>query len=281
MLTLLCALAAAGPGRGQDLSDGPSALWREPLRSPALDALVRGIRPAADNSPAGKTPRIRLFGMPTGYLSDPLGLNADDDPPATEPASKPASDLDLLALARIQVAVGQDNPFFDYRRTGEPGGVGYYRLHSQVQLLDTGTTSLSVGMQAVTPAGLESGGLSDGPTVLSPTLALFQELGGGTAVHGFVGKHILADPARGSDSLNRSLQYGMAVQCPVPGLNAGADQGVYVFVEALGRYPLEGEPSQRRPSWEVLPGIHWRVADNCWMSIGGSRYSMLTCSWQF
>jgi hypothetical protein len=58
---------------------------------------------------------------------------------------------------------------------------------------------------------------------------------------------------------------------------------MYLFFQALGRYRYDGDPSSQRRTgtWELVPGIHWRMGDNCWMSLGASRFSLLTCSWQF
>src|SRR5207302_168063 len=111
---------------------------------------------------AGRAPRFRLFRMMPGFLSDPPGLDSGDDQLAPgEPSSSLLSNKDTESVARIQVALGGDNPFFDYRWRGDPGGVGYYRMHSQLQLLDSGSTSLCLNCQAFTPAGLESGGAGD------------------------------------------------------------------------------------------------------------------------
>src|SRR5262249_37217194 len=161
-------------------------------------------------------------------------------------------------------------------------GIGYYRVHSQVQVFDSRTTTVAVGLKAFAPAGAESGGLANGPPVLSPTLSLFQDLGWGTGLHGFVGQHIHA-AAGWTDSLDTRGQYGMAWHCAAPGLSAGPDRGLFLFVEALGRFRYDGDVvgPGRANVWEVVPGVHWRVADSCWLSVGASRLSMITCSWKF
>ncbi len=220
--------------------------------------------------------------MPSAYPNDPVGLELDNDPTMNE------VDRDSMADARLKVAVGTDNPFFDFRKPGDPGGVGFYRLHSQVLLFDNQRTGLSMGLQAVTPAGLEAEGVSDGPTVLSPNFAWFHEIANGTAIQGFVGKHLRAN-SRWSDSLERHINCGVALQSPFPGTDS---RNAYLFLEALGRYRIEGDSSQR-PSlnWDLLPGIHWRLGDNWWMSGGilmplglprpEARLWQITCSWQF
>ena len=95
-----------------------------------------------------------------------------------------------------------------------------------------------------------------------------------------------------TDGLARSLHYGIALQRPL-GLDPfGTGSSVHLFVEALGRsrffaYGTESPSS----SWEVLPGLHWRVGDNCWMSGGvivplnnqhfDPGLVQITCWWKF
>ena len=77
--------------------------------------------------------------MPTGFLCDPLGIDPDNDPPAADAdATAPVGgSLDSVNLP-VQFGMGSDNPFFDFRRPGDPGGVGYYKVHTQLQLFDCG-----------------------------------------------------------------------------------------------------------------------------------------------
>jgi hypothetical protein len=177
--------------------------------------------------------------------------------------------------------MGLDNPFFDYRRPTDPCGVGNYKLDSQFQVMDCGATSVCLGLQAVTPAGLEAGGLADGPTVLRPAVAMFQEIGDAAALHGFVSGQIRTH-AGWTDELQSGLEYGMALQCAVPGLCNGP-QGLHFFVEALGRYRSDpADQGQNKPAtWEIIPGIHWRMGERWWVSVGAARTSVLTCSWRF
>jgi hypothetical protein len=260
-----------GAARGQAGQPEPD-FTRPSLLENAWTAVLR----ADESAPATRVPRVRLFHMPAGFLSEPVGLDSGDSPP--DPTTlPPPPDPGFL-----QVTMGMDNPFFDYRRPDDPGGVGYYKVDSQVQLLDKGNTCLCVGLQAVTPAGLESGGLADGPTVLRPAVAVFQELGDAAALHGFVAGQIRTH-AGWTDELESGIQYGMAVQCAVPGLCNGPRQGVHVFVEALGRYRGETtDPSPARPmTWEIIPGVHWRVGERWWVSVGAARTSLLTCCWRY
>jgi len=94
-----------------------------------------------DSGPSSRPDRFQLFRMPTGFLSTPVGLDTDDDDSSENPTlTSPGTGQD-----RIQVAVGQDNPFFDFRYRGDPGGYGYYRLHAQYQLVDSNGGGLSLG----------------------------------------------------------------------------------------------------------------------------------------
>jgi hypothetical protein len=288
LLVIGCVVAA--PVRGSDWPRfDPTA---DPLLSP-YDPALWGPAPA-DADPGGRASRLRLFRMPTGFLSEPLRISRTDRAPAdrdpvpaapTAPAEADAGDN------RMQFAAGQDNPFFDVQRPGDPGGVGFWRYNTQVQLVDTGSTSCTLALEAVRPAGLEFDGLKEGPTVVTPAVALFHEVTDGLALQGFVGQNVYAS-ARWTDSLDRNLEYGMAVQAPVPTAGGEAARNLFVFLEALGRYRYEpptvatGDPSV---AWDLLPGLHWRGAENWWLSggvvvpLGESRGNLwqISCSVQF
>jgi hypothetical protein len=247
------------------------------------------------DSQVGRPSRFLLFGMPTGYLKDPVGLDLDAESPpgaTSNPFTANADD----GFNWLQVNVGSDNPFFDFRRPGDPGGVGYYRMSSQLQLLDTGKAGLNVALAAATPAGLEAEGVANGPTFFSPAVACYQELGQGTTLQAFVGKHMRAN-SRFGDGFGHSIQYGVAAQHALPDLpflsSSNPNHGMFVFVEALGRYRNTWDDrviSQRCPL-ELLPGLHLRMTENWWMSCGllvplsaprpESRLWQLTCSWRF
>jgi hypothetical protein len=84
----------------------------------------------------------------------------------------------------------------------------------------------------------------------------------------------------------------MAFQEPIPGLSSGTIGSVHFFVEALGRQRSSPDLPTRPPfNWEVLPGLHWQVGENWWLSgglllpLGPSRFEtnlwQITCSWRF
>jgi hypothetical protein len=241
------------------------------------------------SSPSPRPDRFPLFRMPCGFLANPVGLDSDDDDPAPDPASallppSPGED-------RLQLALGQDNPFFDFRYRGDPGGVGYYRLQTQYQLLDSSKAGLCLGFRAVTPAGLDADGVARGPTIFSPALAWYQDLGGNLAIHGYIGKNLRASPGW-TDNLEKSVHYGLAIQQPFPGLANTSNSGLHVFVEALGRQRSNPDlPDRPTSTFEVLPGLHWQMGDNWWLT-GGLLFPMgtsrletnlwqITCSWRF
>jgi hypothetical protein len=234
---------------------------------------------------------IRLFHMPTGFLSGPLGADLDADavpPDAGDAGMAPRSDG---ADVPLQAAMIADNPFFDFRRPGDVGGLGFYRIETQVQVLETERAGCTLGLQAITPAGLEVDGLADGPTVCRPNLAWFHEVGEGGALQGFVGKNFRLNSGWG-EHLGAGFAYGMAVNHPLPWFDASPMPRIHVFVEALGRYRIDGETNGRgAAAWELLPGLHWRVGDGCWLSGGvivplnAARPDVglwqVTASWQF
>jgi hypothetical protein len=239
-------------------------------------------------TPAFRPDRFQLFRMPAGFLNTPIGLDSDDDDPANDPSltTAPSAGDD-----RLQVLLGQDNPFFDFRYRGDPGGYGYYRLHAQYQLLNSNTSGLCLALRAVTPAGLETEGLAQGRTILTPALSWYQDLGANFVLHGYIGKNVHASP-NWTDNLERSLHYGFAVQQPVPGLDSGPIGSLHMFVEALGRQRSNPDLVDRPVStFEMLPGLHWQMGENWWMQggvllpMGTSRLDtslwQITCSWRF
>ena len=114
--------------------------------------------------------------------------------------------------------------------------------------------------------------------MLAPGLGVFQHLGNNAGLHGYVGQQIRAD-LRSSNQA--TMECGMAMHCPVPGLVEPTSHGVYFFVQALGRYGVSNPGDGREMGWEFVPGVHWRLSDNFWMSLGATRRGMFTCSWQF
>jgi hypothetical protein len=282
---LLLVTGLDSPATAQALPSCPSDLWREPILPRNLTTI--------SNPPTGDSPAFlrgtfcRLFRMPT---VDPVGLDTDNDPILSDgDAPGCSSENDSAGDSRLKVALGADNPYFDFRRPGDPGGVGFYRLYSQALLFDNQKTGLSMGLQAVTPAGLDADGIADGPTILSPHFAWFHEMGSGTAIQGFVGKNLRAN-SHWSDSLGAQINYGLALQSPIPGTESTPNRSVHMFVEALGRYRMDGDPTQHG-NWELLPGLHWRLNESWWMSGGvlmplgtprpDAHLWQITCSWQF
>jgi hypothetical protein len=209
--------------------------------------------------------------MLPGFLSDPPSLSAFDDP-ADQTAAAGGTDSTPDGFV---ISFGDDNPFFDPRRPGDPGGVGFVRIHSQMQVVDSGSTSVCFGLRAWTPAGLENGGVQNGSTVMAPGVAVFQELGAGSALHGFVDQSFHSGYHQGP------MRCGMAVNCPLNNAEQPADANMFFFVQALGTLDYTPDRPGRSMNWDLVPGIHWRLSDSFWMSLGASRSSMLTCWWHF
>ncbi len=260
-------------------------------REPVLPKDLNLWTPSADGpAQAPRADRIRLFRIQPAFPSDPVGLEDDPLPPDAPPAKDDGPNW-------LQLSVGNDNPFFDLRYAGDPGGIGYTRVNTQLQVVNSPSTGCTIGFQAVTPAGAQSGGIEDGPTFISPAFSVFQTLGDGTAFQGFVAKNLhVSNPAGLGDTFSRtsqfgrSLQYGMAVQRPVlPEVN-----NLYLFVEALGRYRYDQTtaPTATPATWDVVPGMHLKMSDSWWLSGGvilpvnrdrplDARLWQITCSFQF
>ena len=192
---------------------------------------------------------------------------------------------------RFQVAMGYDNPYFDFRRRGAPGGVGYYKVQTQYRFLETGSTGCIMTLQAVRPAGLESNGINEGPSYVSPALALFHDLGEGRALHAFVVKDVRANSAW-RDGATEGANYGLALQQPLLGPPRDPSKGLFLFIEALGHVGDRDQEPGAINSWEVVPGLHYRISDAWWVSsgvllpIGPNRYGTtgqwhFSCSWQY
>jgi hypothetical protein len=263
------------------------------LAPPAIDRLLQ--EPSVpfkldsvefkDAVPMPRTARLQILGMQAGFFINPLGLDLDDDLPPGAAGEVAAARAGAADSDLVQLNIGAYNPYLDMRHPGDPGAIGYYKVHSQLQLLDAGSTSLCLNVQGYTPAGIQAGGVANGPSYVIPAVAAFQELGFGTAVHGYFGQNIQTN-SRWTDRLNGGYQYGMAVQCAVPGTAVGTDQGLFLFLEALGRYrydmPQPAQSAASRPAlWEVVPGLQMRVNGDCWMNVAASRYNFLSCTWKY
>jgi hypothetical protein len=292
LVALLLSWSLNGFVHGQEVPAGGVDSQKSLLVPPQV--LLEGARFGAEPSSSGRSTPARLFRMPAGYLADPVGLDSDDDNPAVldDPAYTSGSPLDRGWDSRLGAAFGTDNPFLDFRGPGDPGGVGYYRLYAQYQLFRDGSTSLCLGVRAFAPAGLESDGVANGPTVFSPHLAWYHEWESGTALHGFVGKDVAARPGW-DDELGHRLRYGLAIQSPLPVVPAASGQCLHLFVEALGTSGRLTDTFQHRPAaWGLIPGLYYQWHDNWWMSSGvalplsgTTRYDsgllQITCSWHF
>ncbi len=262
----------------------------DPITAPtALPALPPMVWGSVLLPPVPRPPPIHLFMMQSPFLDTPVGLDADDD--GTDDSSAPDPfDPDVDVMRRVQIALGNDNPFFDFQAPDNPGRVGYYRLHAQYQLVDHASTSVTLGMQAFTPAGLESEGLAHGPTVFRPNFAWWQDLGNGQGITGFVSKSVLPNN-RLFDRLERGYRCGLAWASALTDDDAGTAGSVHFFMEALARYQPDTYNGQRPPTLQVLPGLHWQVNDRCWMSgavalpIGPNQADealwQITCWWKF
>ena len=270
-ISALLMLTTAAFGQSPDLS-------RAPLLPPS-------VLTSSDNAPSSPTSpsRLRLFRIQPGFVSESRWLELDDR--AAEPDSDPGPDW-------VSVMMGNDNPYFDFRRPGDPGGVGFSRLETQVQLFDSERTSFALGFQAVTPRGIEAEGLADrqGPTVVTPALAIYHQLEEGTAVQAFVGKNVPLSN-RAAQPIRRNVQYGVALQRPLSTEGTDPLSTLFVSLGALGQL-RDGENDRGPIAWELMPGLHWKPAQTWWMSAGyavpmaatrpeAGGYWQLTCSWQY
>jgi hypothetical protein len=288
VLALGFAAVDTRPVLGQFITDGNDFFRQPPVLPRSLFVLDANDQQSLSPSLRSDQSRVRLPGMQPGFLWGPPGLDSDDDP-AVDPMQSGVNNLNIP----LQVNLGADNPYFDLRRRGDPGGVGYYRLHTQYQLYDSQRTGCCLAMQAVTPAGLDADGVANGRTTISPAFGLFHTLDDGTVIQGFVGKHVHAGTGW-TENFGSHIHYGAAVQRPLTDLAGDSAQGCYLFLEALGRYRYqfsENDWAGRPLSWEVLPGVHWRLSDSMWLSgayvvpiktpRSDSGLWQITCSWQF
>jgi hypothetical protein len=263
-------LLLPAPVLGQTPATVVIDIWEKcPDTSELVTALCGGGE-SPSTAMDSRLPRIPMYRMLPGFLSDPANVPGPDDN---------SGDAGHGTGDGVLVNFGDDNPYFDPRRPGDPGGMGYYRIFSQMQLLDTGSTSVCLGMKAWTPASISDGGTGEGHTFLAPGLGVFQDLGYGTGLHGYVGQQVCADLHGGTRQ--SALECGMALQCPVPGLVEPTNNGVFLYVQALGRYGCQNYNDAREMELDLVPGVHWRVSDNFWMSLGASHGGLLTCAWQY
>lgn len=249
-------------------------LWTGPRPTNVFDAPL-------PPTPASRVPRLRLFRMAPGFLSDPLGMQEEDcDLPGVTKMPSPMLESSD-GPSWIQFGMGNDNPYFDLRRPGDPGGVGYSRFNTQVSLLDSPTTSCAVGLQAVTPSGIQFAGMPDGPTVFSPAFSVFHAINDRLALQGFVSKNMPIGNADGAalfqrnlsfgsansaSAVQRNLQYGLALQRPILPQGPEGLRNLFFSVGALGRLSPEHDSLKVIPNYDVLPGLQWHVNDSWWLS---------------
>lgn len=239
-----------------------------------------GLIAAPTDAPTpGNTSRVQLFRVQPAFTVSIPWLDQDDR--SLEPDPGPEW---------ITFLAGNDNPYFDFRDRREPGGVGYNRIVTQVQLFDDARTACSLVLNAVTPAGTQFDGVPDhaGPTVLTPGLSLYHLLEDGTAVQVSVNKHVGVSN-QAAQPFRRDVQCGLAVARPVTTDDRDPLRWLYVSVEALGQYGTERAPV----TWDVLPGLHWQPGENWRLSGALSvpvdrgdanlnvRYWQITCAVQF
>ena len=235
-------MRAGPPASGAAAADGPVIPDDLPIRR--LDSLADADRPAAHPGaarPADARPtppsRVRIFRIQPGFLSDvPLARRRPH--PGSQGRSTPTRSRTSSAFP-----LGNDNPLFDFRTKGDPGGVGYSRVNSQLQLFDTSKTAMSLGLQAVTPAGLASDGLADnrGTTVVTPGFSLFHELDEGLGLQAFVSKNVpLLEPGRPRPS---AATCSTAWPCTPAVTNNQADplSNLYLSVGALGQQRADAD----------------------------------------
>ncbi|OAI51796.1 hypothetical protein AYO44_04830 [Planctomycetaceae bacterium SCGC AG-212-F19] len=230
-----------------------------------LQAAIRDSEcgPISDLPGHRQFPRLRFFGTPCGCASQIFASSQDEDIPVPD-----ANDANDPIFARLDVWVGNDNPYFDLRRPGMLGGVGYYRVNADYWLLDEPRSSFVIHCRAVTPAGLAAGGIEHGPTIVRPGLTWSQVLGPTITAQAFVETKMVGGtkPVAGPEE---AFRYGFAVQHALLD-DFTLDSGeVYLFVQALGRNAAVGPPGTPGASrWDVVPGVRWEPDETFWLSGG-------------
>jgi hypothetical protein len=208
--------------------------------------------PATTNPPS-RPYRVWMFGNLPGFIGD----SSDD---GATPDATDGPDW-------LQVNASSHNPYLDVRRAGDPGGIGYFRVTSQMQLFESRSSGFAVGLRAVTPAGRESDGVDTGQTIVSPSLSFFHTLDDGTGIQGFVGQNVRIDSLPSGPI--RGVQGSVSVQRPLV-MDVDGSSGVYFFVQTSCRFRYSTTTTtDASPSvLEVLPGLHWRIYENCGLSGG-------------
>ena len=103
-------------------------------------------------------------------------------------------------------------------------------------------------------------------------------------------KFLRANSAWRDGVIEGGFQYGVALQQPLSVVASDPGKGLFLFVEAQSRWS-DRDPAATR-SWELVPGLHYRVSDNWWMSggvllpfgptrDGSAGHWHLSCQWQY
>lgn len=261
----------AGPPEGMDT---------EP--SEACTTILTAIRESdglpGEGAARRPFPRLRLFGTPCGCASAVFARMQDDppDPTATDDGNDPL-------FAGLDVWVGNDNPYFDIRHPDRLGGVGFYRVNADYSLIDDPDSRFVVHCRAVTPAGLDAGGVEHGPTIVRPGFTWSQALGRLTAAQAFVETKLLGGP-RAAGGFEESFRYGFAVQRALTDDSTADGGDVFLFVQALGRNTAVAPPgSTGGARLGLIPGIRWEPDESFWLSGGvlfGSKGRAEPLIWQ-
>src|SRR5438067_1602483 len=123
-------LAGAGSVRAQEPAGWSIEQLLQPPRVTLNITAMARDGDGSDAAPGSRTPRLRLNGMPSGFLSNPIGMPADDDLPLFDNDGSPLNADGGDGSSAVQFNVGSYNPYFDLRHPGDPGGLGYYKLYS-------------------------------------------------------------------------------------------------------------------------------------------------------
>jgi hypothetical protein len=144
-------------------------------------------------------------------------------------------------------------------------------MASQVQLFDAANTSCALCLNAVSPSGTQFDGLPEnkGATVLMPALSLSHAVDEGTWLLLSVGTNVTVQSPTPLP-YRRDWQYGLGMYRSLTTDGTSLFRNVYVSVEALGQ-----QRDSLPVTWDVLPGVHWKPANN-WTLSGAFAVPMAT-----
>ena len=127
---------------------------------------------------------------------------------------------------------------------------------------------------------------------MTPGFSLFHQLDEGLGVQAFISKNMpLLSHTVAPVSIQRDTQVGVAIHRSVTNNAADPLSNLFLSVGALGQQRMDSDGG-RTINWDVMPGMHLRLADNWWVSggvllpVGPNRYESgghwrVTCQWQF